>query len=116
MVDYNTIFEKLKSDWMLTEIGHSVSKTASEAFWKLGLKYFTKLKSAPGNKKTPMFKSIRNNIYKDMVPRIDLQIGFKDRTTGEVTVVNDTVTPMKRFSPSKYEKLFEIATIPVSAV
>ena len=112
--DYTTILNKLKSEWLLTEINHSVSKTASDAFWKLGLKYFTNLSTAPGNKKTPFFKTIRRNMYKDLLPAIDLEIGYRNRSTGEITIANETYTPMKNFPAARFEKLFEIATLKVS--
>ena len=41
--DYGTILDNLKAQWVLAEIDHCVSKTASEAFWKLSLQYFPKL-------------------------------------------------------------------------
>lgn len=113
--DYQAIFKELKSQWLLTEIDHSVSKCASEAFWNLGLQYFHRLSEAHGNqrKKTPQFNSIRRKINMELVPKVDLQIGFKNRDTGEIQVVHDTVTPVKNFSPAKYEKVYEIASIKV---
>ena len=111
--DYDSLFKELKSRWILTENTHFVSKSGSEAFWKLGLEFFTKLTNAHGKrKKTPMFKTIRRQIYNDL-PAIDLKIAYKNRTSGEVVIVNDTVTPIKRFPPSKFDKLYEVATIQV---
>ena len=114
-LDYDTVFEKLKSEWLMTEITHHVSKTATDAFWSVGLKYFSMLSAARGRrKKTPQFKSIRRKIYLNSVPPVNLEIGYKDRTTNEIHIVNDTCTPLKRFSPTKFDKIFEIASIKVS--
>ena len=96
------------------EIDHSVSKCASEQFWKIGLQYFHRLNNAFGTKKTNQFNSIRKKIYKDKIPPIDLEIGYKDKTSGEVILVNDNITPVKQFPPSKFEKLYEIGTVQVS--
>ena len=112
--DYETVLSELKSKWLLAEIDHSVSKCASEAFWKIGLQFFHRLHLASGRKKTCLFNSIRRQMYKDKVPDINIEIGYKDKTSGEVVVVNETVTPIKRFPQSKYEKLYEIGTIQVS--
>lgn len=113
--NYNVIFEKLKSEWLLAEIEHSVSKTASEAFWRIGLKYFPKLQTAAARpKKTPQFQSIRNQMHNDLIPPIDLDFAYKHKRTGEVTIVSDTITPMRRFPTSEYEKLYEIGTVEVS--
>lgn len=115
--DYNTIFEKLKAQWILAEIDHCVSKTANEAFWKISCFFFPKLEAALGRKKKiPQFKSIRRNIHKNLLPPIQLNIGYRDRSTGELTVVKDTVTPLKRFSPTKYEKLYEIGFVNIEDI
>ena len=111
--DYHDILQKLKSSWIMSEIHHSVSKGASESFWRIGLELFPKLSGANGSKKTPQFNYIRKKMYKDMVPNIDLEIGYKNRSSGEITVVNTTVTPVKNFSPAKFDKMFEIATVKV---
>ena len=113
--NYNTILEKLKSQWLLTEIHHSVSKSASEEFWKVALTNFTLLAHAEGRKKKPnQFKTIRRRIYEDLLPSIDLQIGFKNKISGQIVVVNDIITPLKNYPPSRFEKLFEIGTVKVS--
>lgn len=52
-------------------------------------------------------------MYDDLVPEVSLEIGYKDKTTGEITVVKDTITPLKQFGTSKYEKLYEIGTVKV---
>ena len=44
--DYATIFDDLKSKWLLVELGHTVSKTATDSFWRLALENFPKLASA----------------------------------------------------------------------
>lgn len=112
--NYSSILKDLKSQWMTTEISHCVSKAASDAFWRLGLEYFPKISAANVNKKTHQFDSIRRRIYKDMVPPIHLQIAFKHRASGEIVVVNNTVTPIKNYSPAVYDKMYEIATIKVN--
>ena len=112
--DYSSILKKLKSDWLLAEIDHCVSKSASEAFWKIGLMYFTKLANAARKKKTPLFKSIRTKMYDDLLPPVGLEIAYKNKSNGEIVTINDTITQVKRFPPDKYEKIYEIGTVKVS--
>ena len=114
--DYDTIFEKLKSLWTLAEVDHCVSKTASESFWRIAMHYFPLLANAKGRKKkTPLFKTVRKHIYEDLVPPVKLEIGYKNKITGEIEIVEDTVTPVKQYSSANYEKIFEIGTVEVSS-
>lgn len=112
--DFDSIFKELKSKWLLTEIDHCVSKTCNDAFWKLGLLYFAKLHSAYGRKKkTPQFNSIRRNMHNNLLPKIDIEVAYKNRTSGEIVTVNDNITHTKRFPQTQYEKLYEIGTLKV---
>ena len=113
-VENETYDSFYRSDWLLIELNHKVSKTATDLFWKTALLYIHKLKSAPGNKATHQFKTIRKKLYEGNIPDIHLEIGYKDRTTGKIDVVEDISTPVRQFPPSKFEKLFEIASIKVS--
>lgn len=99
---------------MLAEVDHCVSKTASEVFWKIGLQYFHRLHTALGRKKTSQFNSIRRQLFKDKLPNIDIETGYKEKSSGEVVVVNESITPVKQFPQSRYEKLYEIGTVQVS--
>ena len=115
--DYDSILSELKALWLHTEIDHTVSKTASELFWKIGLEFFSKMTLAQATdnkkKKTPQFQSIRKHMYEDLLPPIDLEIAYKNRENGIIQIVKETNTPLKRFPPSKFEKLYEIGTIKV---
>lgn len=115
--DYDSIFAELKAKWLLTEQEHTASKTASDMFWKLSMEYFPRLEAAHGKRKnTPQFNSIRRKMYLDVLPPIQIEIGFKNKATGDIVVVNDTITPLKRFPNSNYEKLYEIGTVKVSSI
>ena len=112
--DYDSIFNNLRSQWLLAEIDHSVSKTASDTFWKIGLHFFPKLSSAYGRrKKTPQFSSTRKQMYDDLIPTVDLKIAYRNRDTGDVVVVNETITPRKRFPATQFEKLYETGSVKV---
>ena len=107
----NDILENLKSQWLLSEIQHCVSKSASEAFWTLAKQHFPKLDDS---KKTPQFKSIRRKMYDDLLPSVDMEIAYRNKTTGEINIVQEEITPRKRFPANEYDKLYEIGTLKVS--
>ena len=105
-------FENLKSQWLLTETQHNVSKSASEAFWKVALRNFPKL--AKRKRKTPQFKTIRQKMHQDLLPSIDMEIAYRNKASGEITIIKDSITPRKKFPSNEYEKIFEIGTLQVS--
>ena len=108
------IFENLKSQWLLSEIQHSVSKSASEAFWRLSMEHIPKLENFRKRKKNQQFKSIRRKMYDDLLPSVDMEIAYRNTATGEIRIVKDSITPRKEFPANEYEKLYEIGTLKVS--
>ena len=114
--DYDTIFDELKAKWILAETHHSVSKSASEHFWKIAVHFFPKLIRAQPikPKKIVQFKTIRNQMHDDLIPLIDLKFCFKNKLTGQIKMVNNTITPVKDYPPDKFEKQYEISTVKVS--
>ena len=113
--DYNTILTKLKRDWLFTELDHKVSKSCSDAFWKLALKMIPPLyeskKCQKISRKVAQFAHIRKQLYDELAPRVDLQIAYKNNSTGEITVTNDTITQVKNFPPNEFTKQYEIASV-----
>ena len=114
--NYDAVLKKLQSEWLLLESSHKVSKTATDLFWKVALKLFPKLKTSIGNKRTCQFKTIRRKMYDDCVPEVSLEIGYKNKRTGDVQVVNERCTPVKQFPPSQFEKFYEIGSLKVSYI
>ena len=100
------------------ETNHKVSKVASEAFWRISNEYFHKLYVAKGDnpKKVCQFQNLRNKLYQS-TPRVNMDIGYKSKVTGETTVLHDVdVIPASRFPPDSYKRLYEIASVKVSKV
>ena len=116
--DFNTVFTLLMHAWILVEIRHRVSKEASSAFWDVANKFFPLLFHARRmekiTRKIPQFRHLRAKLYQKHVPRISIEYGYENKKTGEITIVKDQIcTPKKRFPPSKYHQLYEIASISV---
>lgn len=121
LLDYKQILKKLANDWLLVEIDHRVSKTATELFWKLADSSFYKLyetmKAQKVKRKVPQFQQLRKNINQTYVPPIKMNVGYKDKTTNETIVIeNVEEIPVSKYPPDKYQMLYEEATVDVSHI
>ena len=118
--DYFNILKYLSKEWLTIELDHRVSKVASEAMWDLAKTWFHKLftvKAAQGvGRKTPSFIHTRRMLYKDYVPTVRMELGYLDKQSGDLTIVEDTpITPKSRFPSHRYQKLWEIAHVKVTS-
>ena len=102
---------------MSLEIKHRCSKRASDDFWALAKEAFPKLHRAKIDagvyREIPLFTSLRRKLYKNKVPPVKLEIGYLNKTTKERVTVEGQKTPVSRFNPNEYEKLYEVATVEV---
>ena len=117
---FQDLYEELSNEWLVTEVDHHVSKSASNAFWKLSNKYFHRVylaKEREGRtKKIPQFKQVRETLYAKKVPPISVEVAYKNNTTGEVVVEKGTTTPTSQYPPNLYCKLYEMATVKVMMI
>ena len=110
------LVEKLFQDWLLVESSHKISKAASNKLWKIAMEQLEKifkLKEQLGiRRKIPQFSQIRRRLKKKNLPRISMKIAYKEKSTGNVTIVEDTaITPTSKFPPHLYTKLYEEASV-----
>ena len=115
--NYRNILNELSEAWVMIEINHRVSKEASNSFWSIANQMFHNLYLAKGEggRKVPQFQHIRNNLYLNKGVKVKMEIGFKAKEDGEITVVKDVHTiPVKRYPRSSYTRLYEIASVDVS--
>ena len=115
--DYYELLTELANDWMMIEVDHNVSKTASNCFWRLSTQkmfdLFTAKKNQNIKKKTPQINQLRKK-SEEKIPEISLEIGYIENATGELHIEEDLQkTPMKMFPPSEYTKAYEIASVKV---
>ena len=117
--DYSGILHDLAKKWLVIELKHRVSKTTSNAFWELAKTMFPSLSRAKIEervyKRVPKFQSQRRRLFKDNLPKIKLEIGYMNKETREIVVVESDKTPVSRFSPHEYEKLYEVASVEVKS-
>lgn len=114
---FRYILGQFSEQWLLNEINHKVSKTASGGFWDLANKWMFKLTSAfnrENKKKIPQFGYIRQKLVKANVPDILMDTGYVNKETQELIVVeNAKKIPVRDFPPDKFEKVFEISSVKV---
>ena len=115
--DYQSILDSLSEKWIIAEADHTISNVASNTMWKLAFSFIPKLLEAKAlqnvKRKVPQFNHIRKCIHKKRTPQVDLEIAYQNKTTEEIQVVQDTVTPKSRFPPNAFKKVYEIATVKV---
>lgn len=102
---------------MVIETNHRVSKQASNDFWDLANRFFHPMYVAKGDggRKIPQISHLRDKLYDDKVPPVEMEIGYQNKENGEITVVEDIRSaPVSRFPPSTYKRLYEIASVDVS--
>ena len=117
--DYFDLLTQLSKQWLLIELHHQVSKSASNSFWQLALSHMNKLfnmKQHQGvRRKIPQYCHLRRNLNKNHSPPIDLEFGFVDKSSNTLEIVRDVEhAPSKMFPPSKFRKVYEIATVKAS--
>ena len=118
--DYFELLKDLSEQWLVVEITHSVSKSATNSFWKIAKEKFHGLFEAKQRqnvkKKAPMFDHTRRILNKQ-APEVDLEIGYIKNSTGELVIEeNLRKTPVKEYPPSEYTKAYEIASVKVLSV
>ena len=101
----------------MAEVGHHISKSASDELWTIASKFFHRLQSAKvqemNTKPIPKFTSLRRQMYDNGVPKINLKIVYEDKETEEVIVVEADHTPVGKYPAKMYRKLYEVATVEV---
>ena len=113
---FSYCLRKFSEEWITEEIGHTVSKQASSAFWKLAVKWMFPITKAFHNekkKKIPNFEHLRRKLTKKNVPPISMEVGYIDKETQALKVVHAEKISPKDFPPSKFEKVFESASVKV---
>ena len=111
------MLDRLSEKWSLLEMKHRTSKSATDDFWDMAKNMFPKLHRARMNemnsRNVPKFQWQRRKLHKQEVPPITLKTAFMHKETKEVTVVEGDKTPLRRFNPRIYTKLYEVATMEV---
>ena len=107
--NYDSMLDELSKEWMLIELHHQVSKKASDLYWNVALKYLLPLmvrkKEENVTRKIPQFTQIRRKLRQKHVPRIEMELGYRNLTSGEdIHIVSDTI-PRSRYPKSQYKQL-----------
>ena len=114
---FQYLLSQLSEDWIVNEVDHKVSKTASSEFWNIAAKWMFAITAAfirEKKKKFPKFPHIRKKLKKKHVPRVSLETAYINKETRELTIAADTdKVPVSQFPPDKYQKVYESAKVKV---
>ena len=117
---YSEILDKLSREWLDTELGHTISNSASEALWSVAEKFFHHLHRAKLNEMIytpiPKFVSIRRRMFDTMVPPVELEIVYEHKESNELVKVKTDHTPVSKYPSTEYRKLYEVATVKVNTI
>ena len=109
------ILEDLAKEWLIVEMTHDVSKTASDQYWELAKSMFNKL--PPKNSgKIPTYTHIRRKLVGKNCPEIKLEVTYKQKETGETVTAEVTSLPVTQYRKPAFEPLYEIASVNVSNI
>ena len=106
--------EELAKQWLLIEMSHSVSKTASDEFWKAAQTFITKIYSKK-KCKNQSFTHLRRQLMRRYCPDVCIDLAYKNTKTGEISIERDVrKISHAKFRKPDFEPLHEIASIKVS--
>ena len=109
--------EDLTEKWLSLELHHRTSKTATEEFWALARSAFPKLYQAKIDemvyKPIPKFRSQRRKFDQANTPEVKIETAFRNKENDDVSVIEGTKAPTG-FSPNRFQKLYEVATVQVN--
>ena len=114
---FKTVHAELVKNWLQTEIDHHISLAASNALWKVSDKFFHNMYEAKQregiSKKIPQFLQERKRAYEKHVPKINMEIAYLHKITGQISVVESDTTPTSQYPPNLYTKIYEVASVEV---
>ena len=113
--EYYRLLQALSEKWLLVELDHTVSKAASNEFWRLATSLIPQLfetKTRLGiSRKTPQFVHVRRKLHQKFLPKIHHSTAYQHEDTGEIISVPDTEDIHR--NDSSFSKVFETASVSV---
>ena len=113
--DFSRIVEEFVKEWLLVELTHNVSKTATDTFWRLALKYIPQLQDyiTQGNK-ILQFQQLRKKLYSTYAPDVSMCVTFQNHTTHATHELQNIISiPKTRFPQNEFKRLLETAKVKV---
>ena len=115
--EYWNQLNELAKQWLLLELHHKVSKTAVDAFWRLAIHLIPKLieskKLHSITRKIPQFQQLRRKMFQHNLPKLDLELSYRNNSTGEVSNFVSPNIPSKQFPKNEFTPLLEVITLKV---
>ena len=118
ITDEDEALTELSEKWIILELTHKVSKSASNEFWNLAITLMPKLfqNQQRKKKKIPQFQQLRKNLYAKHLPPIALEVACENEETGDLITLNTDSIPSANFPTSTHKQLYEVATLKVGGI
>ena len=113
---YFDLLEAIAEKWLLVELCHTVSKAASNEFWKIAISLlpalFSNKTSLQITRKTPQFVHLRRKLYKKLLPKIHHSTAYQAEGSDDVIDVPDGKHHEFDLTES-HKKVYETASVKV---
>ena len=110
---YYSLLQALSEKWLVVELNHTVSKTASNAFWRIATSLvpilFETKKRLGISRKTPQFVHLRRKLHKQFLPTIHHTTAYQDKDSLDIVEVPGHDSNLN----NSHIKIFETASVSV---
>ena len=112
---YGDLLNQLSEKWLLVQLTHDVSATATNSFWDAAMKLLPDLlqqkETTDARKKIPGFIHLRNKQFKEKCPEVHVKHVYLNKGTQEIVISNNNAD--QNYPKSHYKKLYEEAHVKV---
>ena len=113
---YFKLLQGIAEKWILVEMNHTVSKAASNEFWKIATSLiphlFTTKSQLKITRKTPQFIHLRRKLYKQFLPKIHRTTAYQEDGSDDIVEVPEDRQADFILTDS-HHKIYETASVKV---
>ena len=114
--EYQVLLQTLTEKWLLVELNHTVTKAATNAFWRLATSLLPSLfdakKRLDVTRKIPQFVHIRRQLHKRFLPDIDHSTAYRQEGSEEIVELRDH-EKLDEIQTNPFLKIYETASVSV---
>ena len=113
--DFPDMLNDVAEKWLMVQLTHQVSASATNAFWSVALQSIPNLvqcKTANSIKKNiPGYIHLRRKIYENECPEVKMKFVYQNKNTQAIEIVHSNTNPSREYDRNNYVKLYEEAHI-----
>lgn len=111
--DYHEMLKEVAEKWLLVQLTHRVSISASNSFWEFAVNSIPKLSQCKNDrsikKAIPGYIHLRRKMYKEQCPKVHMKFVYLNKNTEAIEIVHTNTNPAKQYNRINYVKLYEEA-------